>query len=386
MGRRGWIGSLVAVIVAVTAAVVVARGRMNAPGKGDKPVVTLEFTAAEVVQPQLQPMHGRIEFSGPLVAPNTAVVRAKAAGTLVALTVQEGARVRAGQPVGRIDLAELASRSAERGALLESARAALAQAKRTHASNEQLAAQSFISPIALEASRSALDGARAQLDAAQAALDATRVGLREAALAAPIAGIVARRHVVPGEKVSPEQQLLTIVDLSQLELAGHVGTHEVSLLSPGMPVSLRVEGVPTPVTGRLARIAPAAEAGMRSIGVTIVLANPGETLRAGQYALATVALPDASPRLTLPVTAVVSAGGQDHVWLIQQGALLRRAVTLGRRDDAAGRVEVLSGVEPGAQVLGARFDNLREGANAVVVAAGAAGASAAADAGKPALR
>lgn len=374
---------MVAVAVAVTAVVVVARGRMNAPGKGDRPAVTLEFTPAEVVQPLRQPMHARIEFSGPLVAPNTAVVRAKAAGTLVSLTVQEGARLRAGQAVGRIDLAELASRSAERSALLESARASLAQAERTHASNERLAAQSFISPIALDASRSALDGARAQLNAAQAALDATRVGLREAALVAPIAGIVARRHVVAGEKVSPEQQLLTIVDLSLLELAGNVGTHEVSLLSPGMPVSLRVEGVATPVTGRLARIAPAAEAGMRSIGVTIALANPNEALRAGQYALATVSLPDASPRLTLPLTAVVSAGGQDHVWLIQQGVLLRRAVTLGRRDEAAGRVELLSGVEPGAQVLGARFDNLREGAKAVVVAAGA---SAAADAGKPPLR
>ena len=374
---------MVAVAVAVTAVVVVARGRMNAPGKGDKPAVTLEFTPAEVVQPLRQPMHARIEFSGPLVAPNTAVIRAKAAGTLVSLTVQEGARLRAGQAVGRIDLAELASRSAERSALLESARASLAQAERTHASNERLAAQSFISPIALDASRSALDGARAQLNAAQAALDATRVGLREAALVAPIAGIVARRHVVAGEKVSPEQQLLTIVDLSLLELAGNVGTHEVSLLSPGMPVSLRVEGVATPVTGRLARIAPAAEAGMRSIGVTIALANPNEALRAGQYALATVSLPDASPRLTLPLTAVVSAGGQDHVWLIQQGVLLRRAVTLGRRDEAAGRVELLSGVEPGAQVLGARFDNLREGAKAVVVAAGA---SAAADAGKPPLR
>ena len=42
----------------------------------------------------------------------------------------------------------------------------------------------------------------------------------------------------------------------------------------------------TPVTGQLARIAPAAEAGTRSIGVTVGLDNPKETLRAGQYALA----------------------------------------------------------------------------------------------------
>jgi membrane fusion protein, multidrug efflux system len=132
----------------------------------------------------------------------------KAGGTLLALqtAVAEGSRVRgrpgagphrprrAGQPRGR----------AQR--LLESARAALAQAERSHASNERLAAQQFISPIALENSRAAVDTARAALQAAQAALDTTRVGLRDATLLAPIAGIVAKRHVLPGEKVAPSSR------------------------------------------------------------------------------------------------------------------------------------------------------------------------------------
>ena len=50
------------------------------------------------------------------------------------------------------------------------------------------------------------------------------------------------------------------------------------------------------------------------------------------------------------------------MWVIDDGVLARRAVTTGRRDEAQGRVEVLSGLAPGAQVLAARFDNLREGA------------------------
>lgn len=329
-----------------------------------KPEVTLEFSPREVVHPQPMAMPLVLQFSGPLVAPQTAVVRAKAAGTLLALAADEGSRVRAGQVLGRVDLAELDSRVNERHAMLESARAQWAQAERNYQSNLRLADQQFISSNALDTSRSQLDTARAQLQAAQAQVDSLRVTQRDAALVAPIAGVVARRHVVPGEKLAAEQQVLTLVDLARLELAGSVGTHEVSLLAPGLPVQVLVEGVATPVAATLARIAPAAEPGSRAIGVTVVLDNPKETFRAGQYAVARVVLPDAQQRLTLPASAIGSQSGQEHVWLIEGGVLARRAVITGRRDEAGGRVEVLQGVGADARVLAARFDNLREGARA----------------------
>jgi len=368
MQKKWLIGTVTVVVLAVAAgaaAVVANKGKNDKKAKKD---VTLEFVAREVVQPSLARMPGQIEFSGPLVAPSTTVVRAKSSGTLLGLSVGEGSRVAAGQSLGRIDLAELTSRVAERSASVESARATLAQAERTHASNERLAQQQFISPIALDNSRAAVETARAQLQAAQASVDTMKVGLRDASLVAPIGGIVAKRHAVPGEKVSAEQPLLTIVDLAKLELAGSVGTHEVSRLSPGMPVQVQVEGHSTAVAGRIARIAPAAEPGTRSIGVTIEIANPKETFRAGQYALVRAVLPDDTDRLTLPVAAVGSTAGQDHVWVIEAGTLARRAVTVGRRDEREGRVEVVSGVTPGSQVLAAKFDNLREGAKAIVVA------------------
>src|SRR5437867_246685 len=297
MRKRWLIGGVGVLVVAGVAAAVLMSSRgaassvapaTQAAAKGDK-AAALEFLANEVVQPRLGPMPFSVEFSGPLVAPGTAVVRAKAAGTLLSLNVAEGSRVKAGQLLGSVDLSELSSRVAERNAMLEAARA---------------------------------------------------------------------------------------------QLAGSVGTHEVSRLAPGMPVEVRVEGVEKPVIGSLARIAPAAEAGARSIGVTIALANPKETFRAGQYALAKVVLPDPVQRLTLPVAAVGNNGGQDHVWVIEGGALLRRAVTTGRRDNASGRIEVLKGVSSGAQVLAARFDNLREGSKAMVVAKSAAVASASAPAVK----
>jgi RND family efflux transporter MFP subunit len=377
--RAWWIaGGVLLAAAGVAAALAVTRGGK----KDDKPPEpTLEFAPREVVQPLRVTLAQRIEFSGPLVAPQTATVRAKAGGTLLTLAVAEGSRVKAGQVLATIDGTEVATRLAERAALVESARASLAQAERTHANSQRLAEQNFISPTALDQSRAALDAARAQALAARAQLDTVRAVSRDTRAVAPIAGIVAKRHAVAGEKVAAEQNLLTIVDLTMLELAGMVGTHEVSLLAPGQRVAVSVEGMAAPVTGTIARIAPAAEAGTRSIGVTIALPNADEKLRAGQYALATVELADPQPRLTVPATALASSAGQDHVWLLENGTLARRAVTVGRRDAREGRVEVLSGVTNDSQVLAARFDNLREGQKAVVVAGKApAVASAAASA------
>jgi RND family efflux transporter MFP subunit len=376
--RKGWWQMGVGMVVVALAAGTVwmhKRGGLGmglalaaqAPGDAAS-AVPLEFRRSEVVQPTRASLPQTIEFSGPLVAPNTAVLRAKTSGTLLGLSVGEGARVKAGQVLGRIDMADLDSRIAERNANLESARATLVQAQRSQASNERLAAQNFISPIALDSSRAQVDTARAALAAAQATLETLRVAQRDASLVAPIAGIVAKRHVLPGEKVAAEQPVLTLVDLARLELAASVGTHEVGRLSPGMPVQVTVEGIDEPLTGELARIAPAAEPGTRSIGVTVVLANAQERLRAGQYAIGRVSLADDRQRLLLPLAAVGSSAGQAHVWVIEQGKLARRAVTLGRRDEQGARVEVIDGVSAADQVLAARFDNLREGAPALVVA------------------
>jgi hypothetical protein len=77
--------------------------------------------------------------------------------------------------------------------------------------------------------------------------------------------------------------------------------------------------------------------------------------------------------MTVPLGAVGQASGQDFVWTIEKGALVRRIVVTGRRDPASARVEVVRGLGPDAQILAVRFDNLKEGAPAKVVAQRAVG-------------
>lgn len=370
----------VGLLAALVAAAISKSVSKPAP-KDDKPA--LEFALREVVRPTWAPMEDQLEISGPLVAPGTAVVRAKAAATLVSLSVAEGSRVQRGQSLGQLDFTELNHRVAERTAQWDAARANWLQAERAHGQNERLSAQRFISDAALDVSRSALDTARAQAVAAEAALNTLKSSAKEAALVAPIAGIVSKRHVLPGEKLSLEQPVVTLIDLATLELAGVVGIHEVSRVRPGMPVEVRVEGVERQVRGQISRVAPAAEPGTRSIGVVVSLPNAREDLRAGMFATARLQLADPQPRLTLPSSAISMVSGQSTVWVIADGRLQRRAVQLGRRDAQADRVEVLDGLKADATVLAVKFDNLREGGIASVKPASSASPASAAAASAP---
>jgi RND family efflux transporter MFP subunit len=281
--KAWWIGGTLVLALAGAAATMAVLAKVGAAkkDKDGKPEVTLEFAPREVVAPALVAMPSVIECSGPLVAPQTAVVRAKTAGTLLSLAVAEGSRVRAGQLLGSIDSADIGSRLAERNAMLESARASLAQAERTHASNQRLADQQFISPIALEQSKTALDAARAQARAATAQLETVRVASRDNQIVAPIAGVVAKRHVVAGEKLATEQPVLTIVDLARLELAGRWARTKSRNLRAWR--SGEVEGVASR-SGTLARIAPAARPARARSGHDRA-GEPNEAARR-QYALA----------------------------------------------------------------------------------------------------
>jgi membrane fusion protein, multidrug efflux system len=161
MRKAWWIGG-VAVLALAGVAGAYAVSKQGGKKDDKPPEVTLEFTAKEVVAPAMAALSSQIDFSGPLVAPQTATVRAKAGGTLMTLAVAEGSRVKAGQVLATIDPTEMATRMAERVAMVESARAAAVQAERTHANNQRLADQQFISATALDQSRSALDTARAR--------------------------------------------------------------------------------------------------------------------------------------------------------------------------------------------------------------------------------
>jgi multidrug efflux pump subunit AcrA (membrane-fusion protein) len=134
-----------------------------------------------------------------------------------------------------------------------------------------------------------------------------------------------------------------------------------------MPVELSVDGFgDRKFTGRIGRINPSTEPGTRAILVYVGLRNPDAALRSGMFANGRIALAASEPITALPQAAVRTEAGQSYVWVIDNGKLSRRIVTLGRRDEVTGYVEVKTALPKNLPVLATRFENLKEGAPALV--------------------
>ncbi len=369
--RRRTVGALVAIAVvgALAAAVVVRTSNRATAATGDAPVV-LEFNPADLAMVEAHALARWLPVSGALQPVNQTTVRSKVSGELRQVMVREGDTVRAGQTIARFDTADLEAKLTDRMGALESSRAQLALAEKTRAQNLALLKQNFISQTAYDSAESNLSVSQGTLKSNEAQVQLARNALRDALVTSPLSGTVAKRHVQPGEKVPFDAPLVTIVDLSEMELQAMVPANDIPELNVGMKVALAIDGFgERHFTGTIDRINPTTEAGTRAILVFVHVPNPDAALRGGMFVTGRVTLAAGAPVPTLPAIAVRTEAGQNFVWTIENGKLARRLITAGRRDDSAGRVEIKTALPSGVPILAAPFDNLKIGLPAAVRAA-----------------
>ena len=369
--RRRWlVGGIVFLVVAgAIGGSVAMRLAKKDDGGGKAAPVTLEFTPADLTRVEARPLARWLPVSGALQPVRQATVKAKVSGDVKQVTVREGETVQAGQVLARIDTADLDAKLIERMGALESAKAQLAMAEKTRASNQMLLKQSFISQNAFDNSESSFRVAEGSVKSTEAQVQLAKNALRDAVAVSPLTGLVGKRHVQPGEKVAFDSPLVTVVDLKDMELQAAVPAVDVPEVTLGMPVELVIDGFgERRFKGRVERINPATEPGTRSILVYVGIPNTDGALRGGMFATGRISLAASAPVPTLPATAIRVEAGQAYVWLLEDGKLVKRMVATGARDDAAGRVEIRTALPAGAPILGARMDNLKEGAPAIVKA------------------
>ncbi|MFN5806400.1 MAG: efflux RND transporter periplasmic adaptor subunit, partial [Burkholderiales bacterium] len=313
-----------------------------------------------------------IPLTGSVRAVDSATVKAKVAGELRSLSVREGMAVNKGDIIGQIDTTDYELRIQERQAQLRQAEAQLLTAQRNADANQQLVARGFISENSSANTVSALDAAKAARDTVRFQLDQALKALGDTRLLAPISGMVAERHALPGEKLSPDNKVLSIVSTEKLEAELAVPAQDLVGIQIGQRLDLHVEGVDTAQAAKVLRINPATSGSSRNVMVYLQLEGPTSKLRIGAFVQGLLPLQSKGQVLAVPFNAVRDQGGRQAVWVVRQGKLEEQLVRTGLRDDRAkapngalGMIQILEGLNEGDTVVATALGTSSSGSAAM---------------------
>ncbi|MET3117899.1 membrane fusion protein (multidrug efflux system) [Undibacterium sp. GrIS 1.8] len=333
----------------------------------------LEFLPTDIVTVASSDIQKTLTLSGALRAMNQSAVKARVAAEVREVLVREGEAVQVGQVLVKMDSTEYDAKLEQARGALKAAQGQLDIAKQTRDNNKALLDKNFISANAFDNGVNQYAIAAANVDSAKGALSVAQKALADTIVKSPIAGLVSVRSVQPGEKVSPDNRLLDIVDLRVLEMEAAVPSQDIASIKLGQQVTLKVEGITTAIVGKVTRINPAVQSGSRSIMTYIQVANTDGQVKAGVFAEAQLALDKKSDVMTIPQTAVQYDANKAFVYAIENNVLQQKNVTLGLQGESNGTasVEVLSGLAKDAQIVKANLGSLRSGVAVKVLQAAA---------------
>lgn len=355
-------------------------------GQGDRPVVVDIATAESAGE------ESRV-YTGTTRPSRQVSLRSQAEGRLLSLSLDVGDAVQQGQVVGTLDStllqtsvgeaqAELAARQfevtrseaelADIRTSIEDARVQLQQARNDFQRLEQLASQGAVAAqeaeraqtevrVAEQALRSAEEQVRTRqqsVSAAQQRVEAQRAILRQnqerltfSNLNAPLSGIVLERLVEPGDLVLPGDAVLSLGDLSEIQVMIEVADSNLSDFNLGQPAQVRFDAIPGEVfSGSVTRISPVADGTSRLLPVEITLSNPGGRIGSGLLARVTSAPGGTTSAITVPQSALSEgSNGEDQVFVVTESGeglqVEARSVRVGDRSD--GQATILAGLASG---------------------------------------
>ncbi|MCK6447212.1 MAG: efflux RND transporter periplasmic adaptor subunit [Planctomycetes bacterium] len=346
-----------------------------------------------------------LRVTGELVEHEAATLSTKVAGRVAELSVDLGTRVKRGEPIATIEARDYELRVQQAEAALAAARALLglaSDASAAHADGAGAGAEPAdrgdrVDPeltAVVRKARAEFDdaqrenrrlvelqksgvSAQAELDASSARLAAAESGLQDArelvqnrvalvaqrraelALArqqladtrivAPFDGVVAARSVGTGDYLVVGAEVARLVRDDPLRLRLSVREVDAPEIAIGQLVRIALDGFATPFEGRVARLSPTLDPRTRMLTAECELQNPEGRLRPGSFARAEIVVEPSARTLSIPLEALVTFAGIDKVIVMDGGVAKETRIVVGRRRDD--RIEVLSGLAPGAQVV-----------------------------------
>lgn len=337
----------------------------------------------EVVQAQKgESFEVQGDYAGEFVAERMAEVAFEVSGRVVSLNFEIGDTVKKDQVLARIDATIYNQKAREAAAAVKMAEAGIGEAEVALENLESnlrrkrpLLDQQLISEREIEdldaqlrqASQKVLV-AQATLEQSRARLQSAREDVRNTEVRAPFDARVAERRVELGSYVGPNQPAFSLVSAEGLYLRINVPEQDAGHVAPGTPVTVRVGALGGEAfDGKVVRVAPALDRATRMLRADIVLdasdARPPELarLRPGMYAQVQVELGRREDAVTIPRQTLLEARSRaPYVWVVKGDQAHKQELVLGLQ--GRDRVEVVSGLNGGEQVVLRGGETLTEGA------------------------
>jgi RND family efflux transporter MFP subunit len=357
-------------------------GRGGRGRGGSAQAVQIKTTTIERMSVQRE-----VDLAGTLTSPDQARVSSEVAGVIREVPVQLGTEVRPGDVLVQLDPRELQLAADRAESALRQTEAQLGinasenkqlppdtqiasvqqaianrdDARAAYARAEQLSSRGLLSKVDRDTAETRMKVAEANYQAAldtvrslkaslqdrRAAYDLARKKLADAVIRAPVGGSVAERLVQPGEFISQNTPVVTIVQMHPLKLRTAVQEKFAGVIRGGQVVAFRVEAFPEETfEGRVAYVSPAIDQTTRTFAVEALVENPGRRLKPGFFAKGTIATRLDHNVLGVHDDAVSTLAGVSTVYVIEDGKAKQQVVTLGvRQGDTWEIVTGLKGTE-----------------------------------------
>ena len=304
-----------------------------------------------------------VQVNGSVVSLNSVDLRPQVTNTVREVHIKEGQFVKAGQLLFSLDDRPDQANLAKARAQQQKDEATLADLDRQYKRSQELVAQNFIAKSAADSTLSQLDAQKAAVAADRAAVQSAQVALGYATLRAPIAGRIGAVNIYPGSLVQPTASLVTITQLDPIAVSFPVPEGQLQDLLEAAraqaPVQALVAGRSKPLVGTLSFVDNTVDPLIGTVRAKAVFANEDQALWPGQFVDTRVSVRTLRDATVVPAAAIMMLTEGPSIYVVdaEQKAARRKVQAVYN----FGTQVVVTGVEPGEQVVIEGKQNVRPG-------------------------
>lgn len=298
-------------------------------------------------------------YTGEIRARHEVDLAFRVGGKIAARLVDAGAAIKPGQPLARLDPADLQLAADAARAQLAAADSDLATARADKERYAGLLAKKFVSPAAFEARDNAFNAAAARLEQARSQQRLSGNQAAYGTLAGEFPAVVTAVLADAGQVVAAGQPVLRVARPEEKEVAIAVPEGRLAEIRAAKAFAVDLwAGPKTALVGELRELAPAADPATRTYAARIRIKTPPPELQLGMTARVSVAGRSEAP-LLVPLAAVVDRGQGPQVLVVADGKVALRPIRVAAfREDG---VAIADGLQAGELVVAAGAERLVAG-------------------------